>query len=360
MDIDEKDIPQHWLGEDEEDSLNGIWEKLSSAGMPVGGDHEGYADVQQRIRGKLRIRRFYRLATIGSVAAAVAVCFLLFRSPETLAPSAVYAQLQEMGVDVSAQKVVLKVDDAVVMQLDSAARIDVVSLTGVRLQSSNGKKLSLAKGHKLRIEVPVGSRFDLTLADGTRVWLNAASSFEYPSTFEGCGERRVKLEGEAFFDVRRDTNCPFYVELGKQETVRVLGTSFNINAYPDAAEHVTTLVSGKVSCHFGTGQESVILSPDQQACFRCQDGITDVRRVDASFYSAWKEGWIWFEQEKLPQLAAKLARLYGIRIEVADKYRDYSFSGKIRFERGVDYITRLLSRTTGIVCQVEDGVIKLK
>ena len=81
--------------------------------------------------------------------------------------------------------------------------------------------------------------------------------------------------------------------------------------------------------------------------------------VDASVYGAWKEGWLWFENESLPALAERLGRIYGIRVEVAARLGEYTFSGKIRQDRGVEYILNLLSETSDVICKVENGVMRL-
>lgn len=212
----------------------------------------------------------------------------------------------------------------------------------------------------LKLEVPAGRHFQMTLSDGTKVWLNASSTLEYPASFEGKKERRVRLTGEAFFEVSRNEKCPFYVETGNQESVQVLGTSFNINAYPENSKHFTTLVTGKISYQIEEGKEPVILSPDQQVSFDCVSGAMKVAQVDASAFAAWKDGWIYFEDETLPDLAKRLSRVYGVEIKVAERLRNYSFSGKISYERGVDYITRLMEETNGVVCEVENGVLWLR
>ena len=92
------------------------------------------------------------------------------------------------------------------------------------LRTETGEQRSLATERKLKVEVPNGRQFRLVLDDGSEVWLNAGSKLEYPATFENASERRVRIEGEAFFEIKRDTCCPFCVELGDGECIRVLGT----------------------------------------------------------------------------------------------------------------------------------------
>lgn len=354
------DTPDREIGEEENELLSRLWEKISEGEMDREADEAGYEELQQRIHSKIRYRQLFRIAMAGSVAAIAILFFLVFGMPSMQTESVVYTQLQEMGVEVVRDEVVLTMDDGTTVRLDSVAKIESQSVDLVAVQVASGKKLTLEKQRMLKVEVPEGRKFQLTLADGTQVWLNAASSLEYPATFEKGTERRVKLEGEAFFEVKPDPDSPFYVELSGQESIRVLGTSFNVNAYPEASVHTTTLLTGKISYCPGKGQKTLMLVPDQQVRLDCVKGITKLCRVDAAAYAAWKEGWIWFEEEKLPLLALRLSRAYGIQIEVDERYRDYSFSGKIRFERGIEYITKLLTETTDIRCVVEDGRIILK
>lgn len=168
-----------------------------------------------------------------------------------------------------------------------------------------------------------------------------------------------RIEGEAFFEIKRDTCRPFCVELGDGECIRVLGTSFNVNAYAGNGRHVTTLVTGRIGYAASAGAEEVVLEPNQQVSRDLAAGTVAVSAVDASVYGAWKEGWLWFENESLPALAERLGRIYGIRVEVAARLGEYTFSGKIRQDRGVEYILNLLSETSDVICKVENGVMRL-
>ena len=209
------------------------------------------------------------------------------------------------------------------------------------------------------VQAPQGTNSRISLPDGSQVWLNAGSKLEYPATFENASERCVRIEGEAFFEIKRDTCCPFCVELGDGECIRVLGTSFNVNAYAGNGRHVTTLVTGRIGYAASAGAEEVVLEPNQQVSRDLAAGTVAVSAVDASVYGAWKEGWLWFENESLPALAERLGRIYGIRVEVAARLGEYTFSGKIRQDRGVEYILNLLSETSDVICKVENGVMRL-
>lgn len=311
--MERSNFPHRNLDEDDEELLNGIWAGLETPDDRPDADSRDFDDVKRRIRRRVRRRWMSRAALAGSAAAIVAAVVLVVRQPGVLPEPDAFAQLQQMGVTVERPQVVMTADD------------------GMRL----------------------------VLDDGSEVWLNAGSKLEYPATFENASERRVRIEGEAFFEIKRDTCCPFCVELGDGECIRVLGTSFNVNAYAGNGRHVTTLVTGRIGYAASAGAEEVVLEPNQQVSRDLAAGTVAVSAVDASVYGAWKEGWLWFENESLPALAERLGRIYGIRVEVAARLGEYTFSGKIRQDRGVEYILNLLSETSDVICKVEDGVMRL-
>lgn len=343
------------IGENEEELLDEIWNSLPAAegGVPpLPGD---YRDIRQRIRRRA-IRR--RLVYISGSAAAIFLFLILLLHPGTPEESPVYAQLQEMGISICRQEVQLIVGDSLVANLKRSARIVDLDQRAT-LHSATGEKISLEQEKTLRIYVPAGKRFDLELADGTHVWLNSESRFEYPATFASAPERRVKIEGEGFFEVAPDAAKPFFAELPGGESIRVLGTSFNVSAYADNEENITTLVSGKIEYLAPTRSEAITLSPDEQV--RVNKATREVmkNRVNGSESALWKEGILCFNDEELPALARRLSRMYGIEIVVAEQHNDARFSGMIRYERGIDYITQLLTTTSNITYSVKEGVIYL-
>lgn len=343
------------IGENEEELLDEIWNSLPS---PEGDEQmleNSYQNVKQRIR-KRSISR--HLIYISGSAAAICLFMILLLRPGTPEQSPVYAQLQEMGISICDQEVQLMVGDSLVANLNISAKITDLNKK-TTLHSATGEKISLGQEKPLRIYVPAGKRFDLELADGTHVWLNSDSWFEYPTTFASAPERRVKIEGEGFFNVASDATKPFFVELPEGESIRVLGTSFNVSAYADNEENITTLISGKIEYLAPGRSEAVTLSPDEQV--RANKATREVmkNRVNGAEFALWKEGVLYFNNEKLPSLARRLSRMYGIEIVVAEQHNDTCFSGMIRYERGIDYITKLLTTTSNITYSVEDGIIYL-
>lgn len=175
----------------------------------------------------------------------------------------------------------------------------------------------------IKIEVPRGGEYNIRLGDGTQVWLNAASVLEYPDVFEG-NERLVKLTGEAYFEVETDTEKPFIVAFADAR-VRVLGTSFNVSAYPDDAAATATLVSGKIRVVSGEAEE--VLVPGKQAVIA--KGVPEilVREVNTELYSLWKEGLFKFERMRLEEICIKLSRWYDVSFEFEGTTGDERFTG---------------------------------
>lgn len=191
------------------------------------------------------------------------------------------------------------------------------------------------------IKVPAGQRVEVTLADGTHLWLNARSEFSYPPSFNG-DKREVHLKGEAFFDVAKDENKKFIVHTGRCE-IEVLGTQFNVEAYSED-DFSTALLRGSVRVTDTSQQnESVVLEPNNAV--RLDRGRLAVTPItDLSAYS-WKDGVFTFKDIDFNVLMKKLEKNYGIRIIIENpELDDYACSGKIRISDGVDEVLRALQQ----------------
>lgn len=208
-------------------------------------------------------------------------------------------------------------------------------------EEKDGTELNTKEGHILvysqtksedapiwhSLEVPKGGEYSLQLADGSRVWLNSASSLSYPTYFNGK-ERRVRVLGEAFFEITKDTEHPFVVDVGEM-SITVLGTSFNVYSYPEDKMVVTTLNKGRI--RLTVGKQELELSPDKQAIFYKESGDIKVRSVDASMYSAWLKGVFEFENLSLDVLTKQLSRWYDVDFVFIDpELAGRRFTGGIR------------------------------
>ena len=187
--------------------------------------------------------------------------------------------------------------------------------------------------------VPRGGMYFLKLADGTQVWLNSDSRLDYPAVFPE-GKREVRLSGEAYFAVARDTASPFVVRT-ERGSVRVLGTEFNVKCYVEEEMIATTLVAGKVDVSDGEG-DHVVLEPGKQAVER--EGVPGiaVREVNVEHYIGWRENRLAFQNETLERIMGTLARWYDIDVVFEDNgLRALEFSGNLDKYTDIDSFFRL-------------------
>ncbi len=160
------------------------------------------------------------------------------------------------------------------------------------------------------ITTPRGGQYQVTMADGTKVWLNAESSIRFPTAFTGKN-REVELTGEAYFEVKADKDKPFLVKAGQTET-RVLGTSFNIMAYSDEGAVKATLLDGAVS--MGLGTHSALLQPGEQGQYDESRGSMATRMVNTRAVVAWKDGYYFFDRTPVKSVMRQIARWYDVTI----------------------------------------------
>ena len=174
------------------------------------------------------------------------------------------------------------------------------------------------------IQTPVGGKFQLNLADGSKVWLNSASSLRFPVFFSG-NTREVELKGEAYFEVSKNVDKKFSVRSGNQ-TVEVLGTHFNINAYSDEPAITTTLIEGAVRVIELNTKKSQILKPGEQSKV---DRDIRIQRKDTQAEVAWKDGYFYFENASIEKVMRQLGRWYGITARYEAELPEHHFEGAI-------------------------------
>lgn len=185
------------------------------------------------------------------------------------------------------------------------------------------------------MEVMYGQTGHLYLFDGTEVWLNSGTKLKYPNKFNQ-NERDVFIEGEAFFKVKPNKKLPFKVKTGKLE-VEVLGTSFNVMAYPTEEKQSIFLVEGSVQINNHDGNKIGEISPGQMAIKTEGDPTIQVQNADPYFYTSWKNGKIIFNSEKLSDIAKKMERWYNVEIRFSEEsLKDYNFSGTILRNKPID------------------------
>ena len=203
--------------------------------------------------------------------------------------------------------------------------------------------------------VPRAGEYSLTLSDGTRVWLNSDSEIRYPVAF-GKDRRTVFLSGEAYFEVEKDAERPFYVVLHDME-VKVYGTSFNVNTHYQG-KILTTLVEGKVGIRVkSTGAES-ILQPNQMAEFNREKEEVEVTDVDTYYYTAWRAGEFVFQNETIEEIMDRLCRWYDMEVFYANNdVRGKRFTGVIARFTNVADVLHLIGETATVQFNLKGDVI---
>ena len=212
----------------------------------------------------------------------------------------------------------------------------------------------------ISVEAPLGSKTKLYLPDGTLVWLNAGSRMTYSQGF-GVDNRKVELEGEGYFEVKRNEKIPFFVKT-KDLQLQVLGTKFNFRDYPEDHEVVVSLLEGKVGLNNLLREEKeAVLSPDERAVLNKANGLLTVESVTAYHASQWTDGYLFFDEELLPDIAKELERSYNVKIHIAnDSLKTFRFYGNfVRREQNIQEVLEALASTEKMQYKIEERNITI-
>jgi ferric-dicitrate binding protein FerR (iron transport regulator) len=200
------------------------------------------------------------------------------------------------------------------------------------------------------IEAPLGSRSKTFLPDGTLVWLNAGSKITYSQGF-GVNERKIQLSGEGYFEVTKNEKLPFNVQT-KELGVNVLGTKFNFRNYEEDEEATVSLLEGKVSAtNLIKENKTVQLAPDQIIFLNKKNGNMRITTVLAQNTAEWTKGYLFFDEELLPDIVKELERSYGVTIHITDpSLNAYRFYGSfVRREQTIEEVLELLASTHKLI-----------
>lgn len=246
------------------------------------------------------------------------------------------------------EEIALKKDNSTITLNDATNQVTVNdSIIDLIKKADAGKQ----EAQMNEVVIPYGKKSELLLADGTKVWLNAGSRLAFPSKFTK-NIREVFLEGEACFEVEKSEKQPFIVKTGKLE-IKVLGTHFNVSAYPTDNVIETVLLEGSVSVErartLGLGKSEVLLKPNQKASFKKEKNdfsITD--ETDADIYIAWTYGWLKYERENLKSVLRKVERYYNVEIRLPDNYpQDDKITGKLDLKESLNEAMEILADASG-------------
>lgn len=244
---------------------------------------------------------------------------------------------------------VLTLADGKTIQLSSLAKGELALEGAVKLNKTKEGELVYAASERSstsfnKIETPRGGTYIVNLPDGTRIWLNAASSLKYPVSFNGLKTRRVELIGEAYFEIAKQT-IPFVVST-KGLNTEVLGTHFNINAYPEEAVMKTTLLEGSIKVSIPESSFSKVLKPGYEAVVGAAVKGIEVEKVDLNETVGWKNGSFVFIEQDLSTIMRELSRWYNVDVEFADpEKRKLEIGGSISRFSDIKKVLKMLEMT---------------
>ena len=222
--------------------------------------------------------------------------------------------------------------------LKYAAIVVVAFIAGNQLRPSAPPEKEIRYSE---ITVPFGQMSQLTLSDETKIWLNSGTTLRYPERFAE-NSRSVTIEGEAYFEVSKMAHKPFTVNTPDMK-VEVMGTSFNLSAYPEDATTSATLVEGKIDIQTSAGKTIAHINAGQMATKNKTEPNIEIRNVKTAFYASWIDGKIFFDDEPLDQIAVKLERWFNVEIVFANEHlKSHRFTGTILKNKPVDQIMQAL------------------
>lgn len=320
---------------------------------------------QQNEKGKvisIVSKNWYKVAAVASVILLLFVGMYFLKPTRSKEIAKNIAPVKPLKNDVApgGNKAILTLADGSTIVLDSLENGSVAQQGNSKIIKLNDGKLAyeVARGGKQKtqkvayntVSTPRGGQYQLTLSDGSKVWLNAASSITFPTAFTG-NKREVSITGEAYFEVAHNALMPFDVKVGNIK-VKVLGTHFNVNAYDDEDAIKTTLLQGSVKV--SKGNEDILIVPGEQARVnKASAKITVKKNIDLEEVVAWKNGLFQFDQAGIKTIMRQIARWYDIDVEFEGGLPDKKYDGKIYRNVNASQVLKILEEG-GIHFKIEN------
>ena len=267
-------------------------------------------------------------------------------------------------------KAILTLADGSQISLDDAAKGFVASQGNTSITKTEDGQIVYKKyeeglrnmGSALAmntIKTPKGGRYTISLPDGSKVWLNSASSLSYPTAFS-ASERKVKLIGEAYFEIAKRKSQPFRVESNNQ-VVEVLGTHFNINSYEDEAYIKTTLLEGSVRIILKSANPNAqLLKPGEQSLTSSSQSDIKIQHTDTEKAIAWKNGYFKFKNTPIRDIMREIERWYDVELVYDGKLAPDEFTGYISNDVKISGVLKMLEESGGIKFTVKGRKLKIK
>ena len=353
----EADELQDWVEENKTNST--LYKKLTT--KEYGEDIEFYNKVDSSLAWKKYNQKYSPKRKINRIAvwSAAVACFigaivlsLLFT--DTFKSSEVVARHAIIHPGTSKAILILNNGKSIDLSSSKSSRIFVSETTEAQ---NSGSQINYSGKEDMRyfddekevfneIVVPRGGEYKIILSDGSHVWLNSETKLKYPVKFTK-DTRNVYLEGEAFFEVARDSRKPFFVHLENEAEVRVLGTAFNVRSYSDEDITETVLEKGSVKMQFG--EQDALLTPSFKVEYHKKTKEISEKKVDTELYTAWKDGRYVFYNESIENILHKLSRWYDIDVVFKDEgVKKMAFNGNVRKYENVNVLLDALQASGGV------------
>lgn len=292
------------------------------------------------------------------------LAYVLFKNPATSNPSKTMTH-EPTNPDAD----ILPGGDRAVLFLGNGAQILLDTSKNGHLADDGGSTVLKVKDGQLAytntesspavvswntLQTPRGGQYALVLPDGSRVWLNALSKLRFPTRFTEA-DRLVELEGEAYFEIAPDTHKPFHVKVNNMQ-VTVVGTHFNVMAYPNESAIQTTLLEGAVTVKMGTSE--TLLRPGQQASVDNANG--SIRTLSANTEQAvgWKNGFIYLSNTNIPSIMRQIERWYNIDVRYPNGEPEGTLSGKVLRNLTLSQLLHVVE-ASGIKCKQEGRILSV-
>ncbi len=320
----------------------------------------GYRKFQGKMRKRGMRRSLVRLSVAASLLMALGTVWLLAERGELEEGR----KMTQFVVEPGSCRAFLQLSSGKRVVLEEAGQLDLYETNGnIRIDSgkvvySNPAVPEPETEVYNTLSVPYGGEYRLLLADGTAVHLNAGSELRYPVAF-AVTERRVFLKGEAWFEVAKDAERPFYVETD-EVNIRVYGTAFNVNTHGVRAME-TVLVSGEIGISRAGSDREWRMCPGQLASCDHRSGEISLQEVDVRKYVAWKNGEFCFNDDTLEEILEELGRWYDVKVvfRSAGK-KDIQFSGHLKRYENIRKILGAITESTGIVIHISERTIMVE
>lgn len=350
--ISESELREYldWLNRDEEGPLN-IPTHFAQNREEL--KQRIYSAVQPAMNDAVPVRKWYRYAAAAAILVLMTgvASYFFLRSTTFTQTVAQHNQPATDDALPGTTGAILTLANGQQLVLDSLGNGVIATQGKTNIAIQNGQLVYnvLQAGHQAlynTMTTPKGRHFQLVLPDGSKVWLNAASSITFPTAFTGK-ERNVKMTGEAYFEVAGNRKKPFIVDVDGKAHVQVLGTHFNINSYGDDENIRTTLLEGKVKMsEANSKQNHVVLEPGQQASFTAHEKKIAVHSgVDLEQVMAWKNGYFQFNETRLELVLKQLERWYNIDVVFEGKIPQETYVGELPANAPLSQILRVLEKT---------------